>query len=153
MVVEEEVVEMPVSAGDPGHVIVTGIAGAVGLALGLKNGRGKGLDRVKGKDVRDLEIAKGDQGLGTEKGQDAPDPEIVKNRVWERNGVVGLRLKMNQRIPWMAATTITHRMTMTTEDTMLISKLSMTMRIVNHLPPTVVAAILGIDAGSLQNKK
>ena len=99
MVVEEEVVEMPVSAGDPGHVIVTGIAGAAGHALDLKNGRGKGLDRVKGKDVRDLEIAKGDQGLGTEKGQDAPDPEIVKNRVWERNGVVGLRLKTNQRIP------------------------------------------------------
>ena len=141
---------MPVSAGDPGHVIVTGIAGAVGLALGLKNGRGKDLDRVKGKGDQGLEIAKGDQGQGTERGHDDRDPEIEKNREEEMNGAVGLRLKTSPMMPWMGATIIIHRMTMTTEDTMLMSRLSTTMRIVNHLPPMVVAAILGIDAGFLQ---
>ena len=155
-----------VGAGDPvrvsvvraaGAATVTGNAGVADPALGPKRGRKKGLDPVKGKDGPGPEVkvgkkgtGKGGQGPGTVKGPDAQGPEMVRvsRERAEQEGMIGpgSRSRMSPRttrVGGMAMVT-THRMTMTMEDTMLMSRLSMmTAKTVNHSP--TVARTMSIE--------
>ena len=155
-------------AGDPvrvsvaraaGAATVTGNAGVADPALGPKRGRKKGLDPVNGKDGPGPEVKvgkkgteKGGPGPGTVKGPDAQGPEMVQvsRERAEQEGMIGpgSRSKMSPRttrvgLGGMAMVTI-HRMTMTMEDIMLMSRLSMmTAKTVNHSP--TVARMMSIE--------
>ena len=155
-------------AGDPvrvsvaraaGAATVTGNAGVADPALGPKRGRKKGLDPVKGKDGPGPEVkvgkkgtGKGGPGPGTVKGPDAQGPEMVQvsRERAEQEGMIGpgSRSRMSPRttrvgLGGMAMET-THRMTMTMEDIMLMSRLSMmTAKTVNHSP--TVARMMSIE--------
>ena len=155
-----------VGAGDPvrvsvvraaGAATVTGNAGVADPALGPKRGRKKGLDPVNGKDGPGPEVkagkkgtGKGGPGPGTVKGPDAQGPEMVRvsRERAEQEGMIGpgSRSRMSPRttrVGGMAMVT-THRMTMTMEDTMLMSRLSMmTAKTVNHSP--TVARTMSIE--------
>jgi len=136
----------------------TGNAGAADPALGPKRGpRKKGLDPVKGKDgpgpgtvkVGKKGTGKRGPGPGTVKGPDAQGPEMVQvsRERAEQVGMIGpgSRSRMSPRrgLGGMAMVT-THRMTMTMEDTMLVSRLSMmTAKTVNHSP--TVARTMSIE--------
>ena len=154
-----------VGAGDPVHgtvvraaTVVTGNAGVADPALGPKKGRKKGLDPGKGKDGPGLEVKaekkgteKGGPGPGTAKGPDAPGPEMVQvsRERAEQEGMIGVgsRSRMSPRtMVGLGGMTMvaTHRTTMTLEDTMLMSRLSMmTAKIENHSP--TVARTMGIE--------
>merc|ERR1739842_28665 len=87
---------------------------------------------------------------GRKKGPDAQGPEMVRvsRERAEQEGMIGpgSRSRMSPRttrVGGMAMVT-THRMTMTMEDTMLMSRLSMmTAKTVNHSP--TVARTMGIE--------
>ena len=161
-------------AGDPVHVsvvvraaaraagTVTGIGpGVADPALGPKRGRKKGLDPVNAKrgqgpgtEVKQAGkkgTGKRGPGPGTAKNPDAPGPEMVQvsRERAEQEGMIGAgsRSRMSPRIRvglgGMAMVT-THRTTMTMEDTMLVSRLSMmTAKTVNHSP--TVARTMSIE--------
>jgi len=156
------------AAGDPvrgtvvraaGTVAGTGNAGVADPALGPKRGRKKGPDPVKGKDGPGPEVKVGKKGTvkegpgpGTVKGPDAQGPEMVRvsRERAEQVGMIGLgsRSRMSPRttrvgLGGMAMVT-TRRMTMTMEDTMLVSRLSMMIaKTVNHSP--TVARTMSIE--------
>jgi len=163
-----------VGAGDPVHgsVVVrtagatAGVIGNAGVAdpaLGPKRGRKKGLDPVNpGKDGPGHEVkaekkrnGKRGPGPGTARGPDGPGPEMVQvsreraepRERAEQEGMIGAgsRSRMSPRTGLGGMTLVTtHRTTMTMEDTMLMSRLSMmTAKIVNHSP--TVARTMSIE--------
>ena len=156
-------VSVVVRAARAATVTVTGIGpGVADPALGPKRGRKKGLDPVNGKDgpspgtevkqAGKKGTGKRGPGPGTAKGPDAQGPEMVQvsRERAEQEGMIGpgSRSKMSPRTTRVGmggmAMETTHRTTMTMEDTMLMSRLSMmTAKTVNHSP--TVARTMSIE--------